>query len=64
MHVVHDDDDLHTILPSKLAENEHTYCWRWLLTAGRVYLLRWDPMERVHVVFREPDGNIITSLRR
>lgn len=29
-----------------------------------IYLLRWDPKDRTHVVFRERDGNLINCLRR
>lgn len=65
--VLYDDDNLQTSLPksvSDLAPTERVYTWRWLLSSGMIYLLRWDPKDRTHVVFRERDGNLINCLRR
>lgn len=65
--VVYDDDCLERDLPrslTALSPQEDRYAFRWLLTSGRVYLLRWDPRDHTHVVYREPDGNIINCLRR
>jgi hypothetical protein len=65
--VLYDDEDFTTALPqsiSALGQQEKRYAWRWLLTAGRVYLLRWDPIAKSHACFREPDGNLITCLEK
>lgn len=65
--ILYDDDNFQTALPqqkSGLSAVEMTYTWRWLVTSGRIYLFRWNPHTREHVVYREKDGNILNSLRR
>jgi hypothetical protein len=36
----------------------------WILTAGRIYLLRWETATREYAVFREKDGNLIRCLQK
>lgn len=66
--VVYDDDYFVDALPQKRSDlsaaETSGYAWRWLITSGRVYLMRWDPATHQHLVLRERDGNIITLLRR
>lgn len=65
--ILYDDDNFQTSLPqekSGLLPTEMTYTWRWLVTSGRVYLFRWNPHTREHVVYLERHRNIIHSLRR
>lgn len=65
--ILYDDDDFMEALPqvpSALKASEKVYAWRWLLSASRIYLFRWDPLKHASKVFREPDGNILRCMRR
>jgi hypothetical protein len=57
---MYDDDFFHRDLQS----SSESIVWRWILTAGRIYLLRWETATREYAVFREKDGNLIRCLQK
>lgn len=65
--VLYDDDNFKKELPQKpsqLSAAESVYAWRWLLTAGRVYLFRWDPLTHEQKVFWNKGGDIIACMKK